>query len=175
MAEMNGNAKRGPGYKRGILFTMSVLLLSISLVSLAILLSENSAKSKRGAVAVLDIDRVSGAYANIESQLVRILSHSSNITVRGNYAIFNESLPFSSQVETDVDRFVQFESDFADLNVSIDASNLKVGSFMIQPNNITVTHPGNEFRITPQDAPGSAEKVTSYDVNITYPAESADN
>ena len=169
MAKVNWGFLKG---RRGILFTMSVLLLAISLVGLAISLSQQSSQGKYAAVAVLEIDRVSDVHDNIQDQLVRILAATADISASGNYAIFNESLPYDPEFAADVGRFASFEAGYSDLNVSMDLASLKAGSFIVQPNNISVTHPSGSFLAIPQNSTLSSGAVSSYDVNITFPVQS---
>ena len=171
MAEITGIA----GKKRGVLFTVSVLLLAISLVSLAIILSGQSAKSKRTVVGIMDIDRVSDQYSNMEGQLSKILSSRINVSSKGNEITFNESLPLPSQLAQDLDRFAAFESEYSDLNMSMELAELENATFMIMPNGIEVAHETGAFYIRPSDTPESAGAVQHYDLNITYPAASVDN
>lgn len=161
--------------KRGVLFTVSVLLLAISLVSLAIILSEQSAKSKRTVIGIMDIDRVSDQYSNMEAQLSEILSSRINVSIKGNEITLNESLPLPAQLAQDIDRFAQFETMYSDLNMSMNLTSLKNASFMIMPNGIGVAHETGAFYMTPSDTPESAGAVQYYDVNVTYPAASVDN
>lgn len=160
--------------KRGILFTVSVMLLAISLVALAVMLSEQSAKSKRTAVSIMDIDRVSDQHANVEAELSRILSAHTEITVSGNTVRINESLPLPAQMAGDMQRFADFEAAYSDLNMTMDIANIKNGSFLIQPNGIAITHAGSNFYVTPQNNPESSGAVASYDIEVIYPPASVD-
>ena len=166
------NCRGFSGRKRGILFTVSVLLLVISLVGIAIALSQQSSKSKYAAVGAMDVDRATDAQSNIEDQLYRILSPQSLISVNGNIATFDESLPYDPEFAIDADRFAQFEENFSDLNVSMDLTNLKNADFMIQPNSIEVSHLGSKFLVAPQNSPSSSGAVSSYDVTVVYSAGS---
>lgn len=160
------------GRKRGILFTVSALLLVISLVGIAIALSQQSAKAKYAAVGAMEIDRASDVQSNIQDQLYRILSAQSQISVNGNIAVFDETLPYDPEFAIGVERFKEFETNFSDLNVSMDLTNLKNADFMVQPNNVRVSHAASNFFVTPQNSSASSGAVSSYDVRVVYSAGS---
>ena len=164
MAEVNG--------KRGIFFTVSVLLLGISLVALAVMFSEYSAKGKHTAVSIMDVDRVSDQYSNVEWQLARIISPYTDITVDGNVVRINESLPLSPQMAAYIDRFAAFEANYSDTNITMNLTRMKQGSFIIQPNGIAITHDSSNAYVTPADSPESSGAVASYDVEVIYTAAS---
>ena len=159
-----------PGGKKGILFTLSSLLLGISLLSFAYLLSEQSAKSKGTASALLQIDRATDKFSNVNEQIIRILSISVNASVRNNTVELSERLPISPQVAWGFDRLAEFESQYSDENVSINLSNLRNGSFLIQPGEIAVSHAQNFFRMAPYDSAESSGLISSYDVEAEFPA-----
>lgn len=160
---------------RGIFFTLSMMLLGISILSFAYFLSEQSAKSSRTAAWLESAGRTSGAYASIEDSLARIISPSINISVQNNTALIVESLPLGSQMGQDLDRFAQFESAYSDLNVSMDVSGLKDGLFFIQPSGAVVLNSPGVFQVTPQDSNESSGSLSGYDVELVFPAGGLDD
>ncbi|MCX6772946.1 MAG: hypothetical protein NTV88_04215, partial [Candidatus Micrarchaeota archaeon] len=135
-------------------------------------LSQQSAKAKYAAVGAMEIDRASDVQSNIQDQLYRILSAQSQISVNGNIAVFDETLPYDPEFAIGVERFKEFETNFSDLNVSMDLTNLKNADFMVQPNNVRVSHAASNFFVTPQNSSASSGAVSSYDVRVVYSAGS---
>lgn len=172
-----GFAMRMPssGKKRGVLFTVSMLLLSISLLSFASYLAEQAAKSGQTSISLLEIDRAADTYADAESELARILSTSIGISVENSTVLLNETLPIHAGTGADFDRFELFERSFSDLNVSMNLTNLKAGSLLVQPGDIAITHSQAGFNITPKNSEGSAGSVRSYDINLTFQPMGADS
>lgn len=171
MGEINTTASEK---KRGMLFTLSVMLLSISLLTFASALSQQSAKSKATAAVLAEVDRAGGAYENVEHALEQVISPSINISVRNSTVYINESLPLSSQIATDLDRFAQFQSLYADQNITMSLADLKGGYFVIRPGEVIVTNAPGEFFITPQNSPESSGTLDSYHVEMVYPVGQVD-
>lgn len=163
------------GKKRGVLFTVSMLLLSVSLLSFATNLAEQAAKSRSTSISLLEIDRTADTYADVESELARILSTSVGVSVENSTVFLNETLPIRAGTDADFDRFAQFEQNFSDLNISMNLTSLKAGSLLVQPGDIAIAHSQTEFNITPIDSQESAGSVRSYDINITYQPMGADS
>lgn len=161
-------------HRKGILFTLSAMLLASSLLAFALFLSEQSAKATHSAVSILEIDRAAYTYANVEYQLARIISGSSSASVSNGTALFTESLPYKASIAQDLDRFSQFESEQSDLNVSMNLTNLKNGTLLIMPVNARVWHGADTFGITPISSPESSGLLERYEINVTFPPASAD-
>ncbi len=181
MQGRNGIAKAGllkrmrmAGARKGILFTISVLLLSISLLAFATYLAEQTAKSRQTAISLLELDRTTDTYEDLQSDLGLMLSGSINVTVQNSTVLLSENLPIAPGAASDFDRFAQFEGNFSDLNVTLSLSNLKQGSLLVQPGAIAITHSPADFFITPGDSQGSSGSVRSYELNITSQPSWAD-
>lgn len=182
MAEMknaNGIASSGmPPHgkaKRGMLFTVASMLLGISLLSFAFFLSQQSASSARTVAWLADVDRAIDTYSSIEDSLARVISPSINISVRNSTVYINESLPLGAQMQADLDRFAQFEAERSELNVSMNLTNLKAGSFVIRPAEALVGNSPGFFNITPVNSPESSGTVVGYDVEIIFPPGGVDS
>jgi len=163
------------GGKQGVLFTVSVLLLSISLLSFAIYLSEQTAASRHTAVSLLEIDRTMDTYADIENELVKILMNSLNVTVENSTVFLNASLPMRPGAEEDFERFRLFEKNYSDLGVEMNLTSLKAGSLLIQPGEIAILNSQSDLNITPKDSLESAGGVVSYDFSLTFQPMGADS
>jgi hypothetical protein len=151
-----------------------MMLLCISLLSFSSFLAQQTENSRSTANALQEIDRTADAYANMGVEITRIIGPSTNITVQGSSVLLNETLPYNPKIAGDLDRFSQFESAYSDLNVSMNLSNLKAGTFLIQPGGTRMTHSQNDFFIIPQDAPQGAGSLSSYDLNVTFPPGGVD-
>ncbi|VVC00889.1 Uncharacterised protein [uncultured archaeon] len=168
--------KFAEGKKRGILFTVSIMLLSISLLSFAMALSDQAAKSKRAATALADIDRITDIYSNMEDEIGDIVSESANMSVANGTVYLNASLPYSPQVATDLGNFAAFEANATeqDIAVRMNLTNAKAGTFLIQPGSTEITQSPGAFYITPKNTAEGAGSLSSYDVSLMFPSASAD-
>lgn len=155
--------------KKGVLFTLSVMLLGISLLAMATSLSEHSGRSGQAAVRLLEMDRTSWEYSNAEDMVLKALSENSNYTSGNGTAAIEEMLPLKANTAPDLDRVAQFLGDFSELNVSMNLTNLKNGTYFIQPGNTMVGHDADNFFITPQNAPDGAGALMGYVIDIAYP------
>ncbi|MDE1798490.1 MAG: hypothetical protein KGH63_03730, partial [Candidatus Micrarchaeota archaeon] len=164
-------APPAPASRRGILFTLSVLLLGFSLLSMAFFLSSQSAKSSGTAAALSDIDRTSSAFSNMEDEIAVILSPSIQVSVVNGTASINESLPLSTRLPSDLDAFGQFEGNYSDQNITMNLTGLKSGNLVIQPVGAAVAQAPGSFNITPPSSAG----VKSYYVELVYPSGGVDS
>jgi hypothetical protein len=189
MAEVNADAEGGAGAagraagmdtaevkrqsRRGILFSLSALLLSICLLSLSFYIARNSAESQSTVNSLLDIDRSTDAFFAVEGALAEIVSVSANYTSDGSTLRAGESLPYAASISTALERFSLFEQGYSDENVSMSLEGMKAGSFLIQPGAINLTHQGGGFSVSPTAA--SQGEVLSYDMDIIFPTATLDN
>ena len=156
------------GHRRGMFFTLSMMLLGSALLTFIFFLAEQSTKSSDTVTYLIEVDRASDKYAEVEDSLARILSQSINISVQNSTVRIQESLPLSAQIPDDFDRFALFEANYSDMNVSMNLTNIASGQFIIQPSGAAVTNAPGVFGITPQNSPASAGTLTSYDVEIAF-------
>jgi len=191
MAKMNGRAAAGMGVRKGclpsarrsdarhsskgIMFSVSVMLLALAMLSFADYLSKQALKAHSTVSSLLEIDRASDAYFATEAQLSKIASAAVNISAGNGTVFLSQQLPWDSGVGAYLERFRLFEENKSDLNLSFGVGYLAEGSFVIQPVNVSISQGGGEFSITPADSPQSAGELSYYDVNLTLPAGSFDS
>jgi hypothetical protein len=159
--------------KRGMFMTISVLMLGMVILSLVFFLSQQTIASKVSAAGFGDIDRTAGTYANIEDEVSRIVSFYVNASAQNGTVTIEEALPFpGARMSAALDTFSQFETGYADQNVSINLTNTKGGNFIIRPGEIVVTSTPGNFTIAPQNSTESSGSLQSYYVELTFPAGS---
>ncbi|MCX8175140.1 MAG: hypothetical protein N3E51_02955 [Candidatus Micrarchaeota archaeon] len=158
------------GAKRGVIFTLMVMMFSALLLSFAVALAEQSSKSRQTAVALLEIDQVADAYSNIEDNLARIMSSSMNMSVRNNTLLINATLPPLRQTAADFENYAEFVANTSDLNISMNLSELSNFSVVVQPKQARISQDDANFRLVPFDS----RNVRAYDINITYPTAGID-
>lgn len=160
--------------RRGILFTVSVLLLCVALIMMAMVLSSDSAKSRRIATALVDFDRTADAYSNIEDGLAQISVLRMNISVKNGTVLLNETIPAAADVTPYLERFALFEQNLSDLNVSVGTGSIAAGSFTVMPIGAALAHPERGFSLTPPSAE-SGGNLSSYDIELIFPTATLDN
>jgi len=168
MAEMTG-------HRRGIFFTLSMMLLGSALLSFIFFLTEQSTKSSDTVTYLIEVDRASDKYSEIEDGVARILSPSINISVQNSTVRIYETLPISAQMHDDLDRFALFEANYSGMNVSMDLTNATKGGFVIRPSGAIVANSAGDFRVTPQNGAASSGTLASYDVELVFLPGAMDN
>ena len=163
------------GHRRGMFFTLSMMLLGSALLSFIFFLSEQSTKSSDTVAYLMEIDRASDKYSEVEDSLARILSQSINISVQNSTVNIQESLPLNAQMYDDLDTFARFEANYSDMNVSMNLTDIKSGRFIIQPSGTVVANSAGNFGVTPQNSAASAGTLKTYDVEIAFQPGSFDD
>ncbi len=158
--------------KRGMLMTVSVMMLGMIILSLVFFLSQQLIISKVSAAEFNNIDRTVGTYANIEDEVSQIVSFYINASAQNGTVTIEEPLPFPNGMSTALDAFSQFEANYAEQNVSINLTNTERGNFIIRPGEIAVINTPDTFTITPQNSAESSGSLKSYYVELTFPAGS---
>jgi len=154
--------------RRGIFFTLSMLLLGSALLSLIFFLSQQSTKSSDTVTYLMEVDRASDKYSEAEDGLARIMSQSMNMSVQNGTVRINGSLPLGDGMAGDLDAFARFEAEYSGMNVSMNLTNIKAGRFIIQPSGAAVEASAGAFGITPQDSASSAGTLQAYDVEVIF-------
>jgi hypothetical protein len=158
-----------PKGKRGMFMTVSVLMLGMILLSLVFLLSEQIIESKISAAEFGDIDRTSWTYSSIEDGVSRIVSFYISASTQNGSVTIEQPLPFPRRMADKLDAFSQFETSYADQNVSMNLTNTKKGDFLIQPGGIEVVNSPGSFAIIPQNTGESHDSLNSYFIDLTFP------
>ena len=162
------------GKKRGMLFSLSIMLLGISLLTFAFFLAQQSTTETRAVSSLLEIDRTVDVFSGAQDQIVHIISQSINISVQNSTVTIVESLPLSASMASDLEHFKQFEENYADVNTTMDLANIKTGNFIIWPQGVAINNSAgdlwNNFTVLPQDTLDSAGSLQEYSINITVPA-----
>jgi len=156
------------GHRRGMFFTLSMMLLGSALLSFIFFLSEQSTKSSDTVTYLMEVDRASDKYSEMEDGVARIISQSINISVQNSTVSIRESLPLSGQMMDDLEGFARFEENYSDMNVSMNLTNISKGSFIIQPSGTLVTNSAGGFDVTPKNSADGAGTLTAYDVELVF-------
>lgn len=161
------------GSKKGAFASVSAMLLVIVLLAFALQLSGQPGKLGTSATSLLNLDRVADKYANMESQISRIVFHYTNITAIENTVMISETFPLNPAYAEDLDNFAAFEQNFSSLNVSLNLTKTKNGSFIIQPNGALITQSDTQFNITAGNS--SAGGISEYRITIIFPMGTVDS
>jgi hypothetical protein len=154
---------------RGILFTFSALLLGGLLLSLATMLSQQSALGKESAVRLLELDGASDAFVNTQSQLAYIIGENAQFGLDNATLEMNQTLPWRANTLADLGRFANFTMGHSDYNSSVDLSGFGNGNFFIRPGNSLISENPGEFAITPENSENGSGGITAYEVDVEYP------
>ena len=154
--------------RRGMFFTLSMLLLGSALLSFIFFLSEQSTKSSDTVTYLMEVDRASDKYSEVEDGMARIISPYINISVQNGTVRIVESLPLSANIADDLGRFALFEANYSGMNVSMNTTQIAGGNFIIQPSGTAVANSAGEFEVVPQDSAQGAGTLNSYDVEIVF-------
>jgi len=163
------------GRRKGMFFTLSMMLLGSALLSFIFFLSEQSTKSSDTVTYLMEVDRASDKYSEVEDGLARIISPSINISVQNSTVRIQESLPLSAQIGDDLDRFALFEGNYSGMNVTMNLANIRGGDFIIQPSGTAVANSDGEFGVTPQDSAAGSGTLEAYYVELVFLPGEADN
>ncbi len=155
-------------YRKGVLFSAGLILLSLTLLSLSFLLFTTSMESSSDTARMAVADRINDEARSIENVYSGILSRHVNVTINRNNISFAETLPegASENFFTAISRFETFAENNSEFSVALNTSLLQNRMpLTVMPNGITYTHEnnfgGNETRIA------NASSVTAYTLNIT--------
>jgi hypothetical protein len=111
--------------KRGMLFTLALTFLVLTLFSLSIIIYNNSISSTKTTTDLLVFERVNDLTSSIEESVVKLFKNNINLEV--NFTIYNHSYPetiisFSPLINiswSSLNTVLARLEDFVDLNVSI--------------------------------------------------------
>lgn len=155
-------------YRKGVLFSAGLILLSLTLLSLSFLLFTTNMESSSDTARMAVADRINDEARSIENTYSDILSRHVNVTINRNNVSFSETLPegASSNFFTAISRFKTFAENNSEFPVDLTTYLLQNRMpLTVTPTGITYTHEndfgGNETRIA------NASSVTSYTLNIT--------
>ncbi|MCX8195284.1 MAG: hypothetical protein N3G22_04235 [Candidatus Micrarchaeota archaeon] len=165
MAEINKGA-------RGVFFSIGAIFLAIVLLSFASHLSLQSLKGRESAWLILEMEKTASTYYNIEMQMKKIGLAGANISVNNNSVLIEQKLPWEAQINESLDRFVQFEKNFSQMNVSIGKEHLANGSFVIRPVETTISQGSDWWKVSPISSPQSAGMLSAYDLELMLPVGS---
>lgn len=165
--------------KKGVLFTLGILMLVTIVFSLAILLFHNAQSTEQRFSELALLDRLSDFDGMIQNNIKDINTYEAGlfITVGNDSVSFTESFPRSSRfadVMTDYKSYIEENYDALPKITFDDAkiSQIKNSQLMyITPYNIMYEHhngfPGESYKLEP-----SSSNVLSYNVSLTVNAVS---
>lgn len=155
------------GVRRGIVFTVSTVLLASAFLYLLASISMYSDSAARGNTRIIEVEKVNMQFDTASYGMERLLTHMiANVSWEGTNVSFEENLSSAGNGEyyAAVSRFGQFLEAFGLVDSSINITEARRPAMLIYPQNITVDHFANSVRFTPVDSGGSAGEVESYTV-----------
>lgn len=160
------------GMKRGVLFTVSLMLIASSFLYLIAAASLYSTSARTTATELAAIERLNAHSDGISHNLESILfSEAVNATITsgpGNAGTltFTENLPFGTTYYLDLQRFRDFAEGNPEFNTIIDLDEARIPKLYVSPQGITMDHPASKVVFTAQDSPVSAGSITAYDLQV---------
>jgi len=155
--------------KKGLLFTLSMLLLGSSFLFLSASLSAYSFSLKNNAQVINNFEKINSQFDGASYGMGEIFEHEAlTITQVGNNVHFEEEISgFGKQNYTrDVMQFKQFIQSYGRVNVSIDDAEAGNPKMYLMPQNISIDHRPGSIIFSPQNYSGSEESVEGYDILI---------
>lgn len=157
------------GMKKGMLFMLSVLLLSTSLLYLLSSTSLYSNSLKITAASLSRIERLNMNSDSVSYQIKSILLNGASdveiYSMEGlNVISVTETVPLSVDYYTDIFFFKEFAEMRSELNTSVNITDALRPRMYVHPYNITIDHTVGRTEFIAEDSPGSAGSVTGYNV-----------
>lgn len=160
------------GMKKGILFTVSLMLIASSFLFLLAAASLNSNSARLSTIELAALERLNAHSDEIAYQLESILaSDAVSVAIASNpnktgTLTFSENLPFGTTYYLDLQRFRDFAEGNSEFNTSIDLNEARIPKLYVSPQNITMDHPTSKVVFTAQNSSLSAASITSYDLQV---------
>lgn len=153
--------------KKGMMFSISIVLLLSSLLYLAISFSNYMTSIKQSIISLSTIETMVADADAAEYGMKRINDQNGlNITVISSSNIsLSQNTTYFSHYADQIDSFSDFISAYGTKNTSIDASAVNF-SAVIHPHNITFSSIYGNFTVLPAPGANSSGQISSYDVAI---------
>ncbi len=159
------------GMKKGVLYTLSVFLVSTSLLYLLASASLYSNSLKTTTTTASSIESINAYSDGVRYQIKSLLaSEVVNITVTENEGntdvVFEEELPAGngySEALLTLKEFVEADIRF---NTTMNITEARKPKLCIMPCNLTVDHHAGKVVFLPEDSQESEEKIAGYSVLI---------
>jgi len=157
------------GMKKGMLFMLSVLLLSITLLYLLSSTSLYSNSLKITAASLSNIERLNAHSDSVSYQIKSIfLNGASDVDIYAmegmNVVSVTETVPISLDYYTDIFFFKEFAEMRSELNTSVNITDALRPRLYVHPYNITIDHGVGRTVFIAEEGQGSAGSVTGYNV-----------
>lgn len=155
--------------RKGMFFTISVVLLSTAFLYLLASVSLYSNSLKATAASLIELERLNVHTDDVAHQIKSILlSGGLDITItRPEHVLvtFEEHVPPAGNYYVDLTNFRDFAETQSPFNTSINITEARIPKLYINPYNITASHHIGEMMFTPEDT-DSADNVISYNISI---------
>jgi hypothetical protein len=157
--------------KKGMLFMLSTVLLSSAFLYLLSSASFYSNSLRETAARLSELERLNAHSDDVVFQLRSILLNGAvDVNVYGlegmKVVTLEESVPFAAHYYADIFYFKEFAESNTLFTTSINISDAARPRMFINPYNITIDHPIGRIMFIPENSPGSAGSVSSYNVLI---------
>lgn len=159
------------GIRKGTMFTLSILLLSLSFLYLMETSSVYYNSMKDSAISLSGLETLNVHTDDVAYKFESLLLHSAvNVTITessGSAEVaFEENVPISSQYQLDMINLKQFIETYSAFNTTIDIGDARKPKLYIDPHDITVNHGAGKVTFTTENTTQSAGKIGGYDVII---------
>lgn len=155
------------GMSRGILYTISVLLMAVSFLYLLLVISSHTSSIKTAAEGLSDIETLNSGFDSASYGMKALLTREvANITRSGFNITFEENLSTTGNTDyyADVPEFEKFMEFRSGIETSINTSEARRPRLYISPQNISVDHLPGKITFTPQNSQESAGNITGYEI-----------
>lgn len=151
--------------RKGMLFTISVLLLASSFLYFVNSISSYTNSLRLSTTTMADAENINMQYDSLAYGIEKIAKEETiNITFQGTNISFVENIDVSNQYPTDLSRFVNFTYLFGVINHSVNISEAQNPKLTILPQNIEINHVENNITFTPENTSSSYDNITKYEI-----------
>jgi len=153
--------------KKGILFTLSILLIASSFLYLTTILSNYSNSIKISSAALSELESITMQFDSGSFAIKQLFSNEAfNISIENNNVTLVLNTSKYSDYSSDILYLEQFLEFYSSTNISIDFPSLSVPTVYLEPLHILVNQTDSEMFIVPQ----STNKILGYDFQMKIPA-----
>jgi hypothetical protein len=157
------------GMKKGIVFTVSILLLASAFLYLLSSISMYSDALRDANTNIIQLEKVNmqfdtesyGMGKLLREVMANVSWEGANVSFTGNYSSAGNGEYYAA-----VERFGQFTEAFGLVDSSINLSEARRPLMHMDPQNITIGHLPGKVGFYPEDSNGSAGEVHSYTILI---------
>lgn len=154
--------------RKGVLLTISILVIASSFLFLLTHISLYSNSMKDATASLSNFEKINMQFDSASYGIKQILlTESMNISAEGTNISFSKNLSIATNYKYDLSNFRQFIEAYSSVNTTIDISEALSPKLYIGPQNIVIDHQNGKINFTPENTVQSAGNIEGYDVLIT--------